>query len=141
MQHWVVTHNPHPIPDTHGWNVYFRKLPSRIPAIDDLVFFYETQTTFPGRDRPGEKAIVRLARVSGTPCPISGIEPWVYQVPCITLRECFLPLAKASEIIKRPYFYRNNLTPISEMEYNEIEEECEAMRGHAAPPKGQKISN
>jgi hypothetical protein len=120
MPHWIVTHNPHLIPDPHGWNIYFRKLPRKIPFIGDSVLFYETETTFESRDRPGEKAIVRVASVCGIPGPVSGIGQWVHQIPCKTIRECFLPLADARKIIKQP-FYRRNLTEVSEAMFHQIE--------------------
>ena len=69
MQHWIVTHNPHPIPDTHPWHIYSKRTCKTYPAINDLVLFYETETTFPGRDRSGEKALVIAARVSGPDRP------------------------------------------------------------------------
>jgi hypothetical protein len=121
MQHWIVTHNPHPIPDSHGWNIFFRKLPKRMPAVGERVLFYETEALFEGRDRPGEKAVVRAGRVTGGPGPVSGIDPWVYQMPCETIRDGFVPLAQVRQIIKQPFF-RRNLTPISETQYRTIEQ-------------------
>jgi len=104
MQHWIVTHNPHPIPDTIPWHIYSKANRKAYPDIDDLVIFYETESTFPGRDRPGEKALVCAARVSGPFQPRNKPEGrYVFEIPCDQHRRGkIVPYAEVCEVI--PWF-------------------------------------
>jgi hypothetical protein len=104
MQLWIATHNPHPIPDTHPWHLYSKRKCRTHPGIDDLVIFYETESTFPGRNRPGEKALVCAARVSGPFQPLnSPIGPYAFEIPCDQHRRGrIVPYAEVLKVI--PWF-------------------------------------
>src|SRR5437588_11985436 len=82
VDYWITTHYPHPIPDTAPWYIFFRQKPKTLPEIGDRVIFYESFVPQADRDRLGRKGLVCAAVVSGPLMPMSGIEPWVHQIPC-----------------------------------------------------------
>jgi hypothetical protein len=105
VDHWIVTHNPHPVPDTHPWHIYSKVKRKTYPKIDDLIIFYETESTYPGRDRPGEKAVVSAARVSGPFQSLSNpIGRYVFEIPCDRHRPArkIVPYEEVREIV--PWF-------------------------------------
>jgi hypothetical protein len=112
VDHWIVIHNPHPIPDTHPWHIYSKVNRKTCPQIDDLVVFYETKSTFPGRDRPGEKALVSAAKVSGPFQSLSNpIGPYVFEIPCDGHRRTrkLVPYYEVRKIVPRFLYPKGGL--------------------------------
>jgi hypothetical protein len=120
VDYWITTHYPHPVPDTAPWHVYFRKRPETYPKVGDKVLFYETHQPQADRDRVGRKAVVCAAVVSDGLKPMSGIGPWVHQVPCVDHRwGTPVPLKQARKAVSA-LFFKQTLTRIGEAQYNAI---------------------
>ena len=119
MRHWIVCHNPHPIPDTHAWHIFYKERPATRPSDGDRVLFYETQARFAGRKHFGRKGIVSEAHVSGKIKEMRPIGDWKFELACVGHQQIFIPLEQIRLFISQP-FYRRNLTAISATEYRQL---------------------